>query len=273
MAYSACIPDEKCLATQPRPMLDEAACIVDEECPGNMACNSKSGECYNPCTNPSFKCKQNKKCEVHNHRAKCVCKNGFTVNEHGELACAPDLLECNLDKQCSSDKACIEGRCQNPCTASKKAPCPKDKSCEVLNHQPICICMKDCSPSLSICLRDNGCPRNQACRVFKCVDPCKTASCPADTPCYVEDHKPICKFCPPGFISDAKFGCLKGKINFFTGTLVIELDEINIKSTNDSLIHYKLLLCYVVTYLQIMAKLLPEKWSLRKLYLKPPYLW
>lgn len=216
MANKECRPDPKCLETQPRPISPEVSCIVDEECPGNMACNAQSGECYNPCSNPGFKCKQNKKCEVHHHRATCVCKNGFIVNEHGEIACAPDTIECKEDKECSSNTACIEGRCQNPCTASRKAPCPKDKACEVLNHQPVCICMTNCNPSLSICLRDSGCPSNQACRAFKCIDPCEPANCPDDSPCYVEDHKPICKFCPPGFFSDSKYGCLKGKINYYT---------------------------------------------------------
>lgn len=227
MANIECIPDQKCISTQPRPNIPtEQMCIVDEECPGNMACNSQSGECYNPCSNPSFKCAQNKKCEVHHHRATCVCKNGFVVNEHGELSCAPDAIQCSRDNQCTSNTACIEGKCQNPCTTSRKPPCPADKSCEVLNHQPICICMKDCSPSLSICLRDSGCPPNQACRAFKCEDPCKTASCPDGTPCYVEDHKPICKFCPQGFISDPKYGCLKGKQFSITGpyNLLLELE-------------------------------------------------
>jgi hypothetical protein len=27
----------------------------------------------------------------------------------------------------------------------------------------------------------------------------------------VEDHKAVCKFCPPGFITDANYGCIKGR--------------------------------------------------------------
>lgn len=209
MANTACHPDPKCEST-PRPNV-VVPCSNDQDCPTTLACNARSGECYSPCKNPSFKCKGNKKCEVHHHRATCVCKNGFVVNELGEIACAPDLTECSQDNQCASNMACIEGRCQNPCTSLRKAPCPPEKACEVLNHRAICICMKNCNPSLSICLRDSGCPSSQACRAFRCEDPCTSANCPADTPCFVEDHKPICKFCPPGFISDSKYGCLKGK--------------------------------------------------------------
>lgn len=210
MANTACQPDSKCLSALPTPPTS-LLCTTDGDCPGTLACNRASGECFSPCRNETFKCKGNKKCEVQGHRPTCVCKNGFIVNDHGEIACAPDKIECNNDEQCPSNKACLQGQCQNPCTASEKSPCPAEKSCEVLNHKPICICLKYCSPSLSICLRDNGCPSNQACRAFRCEDPCATANCPEKTPCYVEDHKPICKFCPPGFKSDSKYGCLKGK--------------------------------------------------------------
>lgn len=209
-ASTACHPDPKCLTTQPRPAVS-TVCRFDSDCSASLACNAASGECYDPCKNPLFKCRGNKKCEVHHHRATCVCKNGFVVNERGEIACAPENAECARNNECPSNKACIEGRCQNPCTSSPKSPCPPEKGCDVMNHKPVCICLKNCSPSLSICLRDNGCPSNQACRAFRCEDPCLTAGCPENTPCTVEDHKPICKFCPPGFIPDAKYGCLKGK--------------------------------------------------------------
>lgn len=217
MANTACHPDPKCLSSRPRPNLPEL-CQSDNDCTTTLACNVASGECYDPCKNPSFKCKDNKKCEVHHHRATCVCKKGFVVNERGEIYCAPESTECTQDSQCPSNKACIDGLCENPCTASVKSPCPPEKSCDVLNHQPVCICLKNCQPTLSICLRDNGCPANQACRAFRCEDPCATAQCPENTPCYVEDHKPICKFCPPGFVKDAKYGCLKGKQIFLVHT-------------------------------------------------------
>lgn len=214
MPHTSCRPDPKCDVTQLRPSeIPIITCSSNIDCPSNMACNYLSGECYNPCNNPSFNCKGNKKCEVLQHNAKCVCKSGFVVNENGELMCAPDNFECTRDAQCASNKACVDGRCINPCTVEvgKRVPCSADKTCEVLNHRPVCICTRDCNPSLSICLRDSGCPSNQACRNYRCEDPCAGASCASDAPCYVEDHKPICKFCPPGFITDSKYGCLKGK--------------------------------------------------------------
>lgn len=107
--------------------------------------------------------------------------------------------------------ACINSKCLNPCV-SRHSLCSANKTCEVYDHKPVCICMKDCNPSISICLRDSGCPSHQACRNYQCINPCDTASCADNSPCFVEDHKPICKFCPSGFIADARNGCQKGKI-------------------------------------------------------------
>ena len=45
---------------------------------------------------------------------------------------------------------------------------------------------------------------------YKCQDPCAGLSCPGNAPCVVEGHKPVCKFCPPGFIADPNYGCLEG---------------------------------------------------------------
>lgn len=221
MPHTSCQPDPKCDITQPGTAESSVACIDDSDCPSSLACKRNTGECYSPCRRSTSICTGNKKCEVHNHRAVCVCKAGFVVNDSGELMCAPDSnAECTRDQQCASNLACIDGQCRNPCTLANRTPCPPKKTCEVLNHRPLCICTRDCNPSLSICLRDSGCPSHQACRNYRCQDPCETATCTADAPCFVEDHKPICKFCPPGFVSDSKYGCLKGKhtINGFIST-------------------------------------------------------
>lgn len=199
--------------TTPRPN-ERSNCQTDDDCHETLSCNP-IGKCIDPCDNQNFKCDGNKKCEPRRHRPVCVCKSGFVVNEYGELTCAPDKRECARDDECESNMACTDAKCQNPCvaTGSRGPPCPADKACQVQNHRPICICMKDCSPSISICLRDSGCPAGLACRNYQCINPCDNASCAANSPCFVEDHKPICKFCPQGFVADAKFGCQKGKIH------------------------------------------------------------
>ena len=47
---------------------------------------------------------------------------------------------------------------------------------------------------------------------LQCVDPCAEAECPGNTPCLVEDHKAICKFCPSGFVVDKDYGCLESGV-------------------------------------------------------------
>lgn len=210
-----CKPDPKCEEmTTPRPRNpDPALCKTHDDCHESLAC-TRGGQCEDPCQNPSVTCEENKKCVARRHRPVCVCKFGFVLNEKGEFTCAADKRECNMDDECESNMACLSGKCRNPCvdtTDQYSAPCPPEKACSVVNHKPVCICLEDCSPTVSICLRDNGCPEGLACRNYQCVNPCNTATCADDTPCYVEDHKPICKFCPSGFMKDSKNGCLKGK--------------------------------------------------------------
>lgn len=208
-----CKSDPKCVAEDTDPKTKEQIpCSTDSECPETLQCG-QYGQCTDPCNNPLFICESNKKCETRRHQPVCICKSGFIVNEYGELTCAPDKRECYRDDDCASNMACSDGKCRNPCIVplGRAAICAENKSCEVQNHKPVCICMRDCQPSISICLRDAGCPASQACRKLKCVDPCEFATCAPNSPCIVEDHKPICKFCPAGFIADAKNGCQKGK--------------------------------------------------------------
>lgn len=207
--FTECRPDPKCEKAEPRPASPSILCDTNEDCPANKACGT-SRRCTDPCLTYGITCDSNKKCEVRNHRPVCVCK-GFVVNNAGELKCKPESIECTRDNECSSNLACINNKCQNPCLAGKKSPCAKNKVCEVLDHKPVCVCLDDCNPTFSICLRDSGCPSHQACKNYRCVNPCHNATCPQNTPCYVEEHAPVCKFCPPGFVTDQRYGCLKGK--------------------------------------------------------------
>lgn len=213
----ACIPDPNCESIPKRTGDPKGAtpCRTDNECPENLRCDH-TGQCTSPCESPGYQCEENKKCDVRRHRPVCVCKAGFIVNEYGELICRPEKSNCASDDDCASNMACMEGICRNPCVdhglRHYLPPCPKNKQCEVLDHKPVCICVDDCAPSVSICLRDNGCPADLACRHYQCVNPCDNATCADNSPCYVENHKPICKFCPPGYIKDAHQGCFKGKL-------------------------------------------------------------
>ena len=169
--------------------------------------------CKSPCGATSV-CPPNEHCVANLHKASCQCKNKLVINSAGELTCPgrqdnrPDNT-CQSDDSCPPHLACVNKICQTPC---HHAACPPGKTCHVLNHKALCMCGRECESSVSICLKDRGCPPDQACINYKCQDPCAGLSCPGNTPCVVEDHKPVCKFCPPGFVADPNYGCLGGTI-------------------------------------------------------------
>lgn len=47
-------------------------------------------------------------------------------------------IGCRSHGDCSSQKACINGICADPCAVA--SPCHQDhQECRVENHQPVCI--------------------------------------------------------------------------------------------------------------------------------------
>ncbi|KAK2714566.1 hypothetical protein QYM36_008951, partial [Artemia franciscana] len=207
-----CIPDPRCSQTPVKPPViappkTDDGCVYDKNCPRHLMCDKTTRQCVDPCIHTALECEPSKRCAVRNHKPICMCKNGYVLSDVGVLICGPDKIECRKDDDCGSNLACINFKCQNPCAV--RNPCSANKQCEVLEHKPVCICVEDCKPSVSICLRDRGCPENLACIGYQCRNPCDKHKCPDDTPCYVEDHKPTCKFCPDGFKADQKFGCIK----------------------------------------------------------------
>lgn len=184
-------------------------CSTNKDCAANEACVER--ECVDPCLiSAASSCEPLKRCETRNHKPICICKFGFYLTENGELSCAPELMECVADDECSSNFVCTKGKCHNPCV-SETPLCDGNKTCAVINHKPVCLCMDDCNPSLSMCLRDAGCSPDTVCRNYECIDPCLNISCPQDTHCFVENHVPVCKFCAEGWRYDAKAGCVRSK--------------------------------------------------------------
>ena len=205
-AHVRCVPRSNCITTVGAVLSEPQArgCLADAECLVTQSC--VSGACANPCV--GRRCADHERCVVQAHRPVCACKNKLAINAVGELSCpVTSALGCTADAQCPLTHACSGGACQNPCHDSL---CPKDKACRVLEHKAVCMCTAQCEAS--ICLKDRGCPADQACRSFQCVDPCADAECPGNTPCLVEDHKAICKFCPGGFVVDKDYGCLESGV-------------------------------------------------------------
>ena len=223
----------------------EGKCKGDFDCSTSSACIR--GKCVDPCSLRAA-CGDNAICKVVIHKPRCECPQCFigrphvrcrpdpacqapptkplncvgsqcgstqgpckfslVINQQGELTCPDHQVECRVHNECPSNQACANGRCRNPC--GNGAICPAGKECQVLDHKAVCICTTGCNPSASICFKDRGCPSGQACVKYKCQDPCKGTTCPGNTPCIVEDHKALCKFCPPGFSTDANYGCVQG---------------------------------------------------------------
>ena len=68
------------------------------------------------------------------------------IGDRCECSCQPQMIgsppncrpECNVNSDCSSDRACINRKCQDPCPGL----CGVNAYCRVRNHIPICVCNK-----------------------------------------------------------------------------------------------------------------------------------
>lgn len=83
-----------------------------------------------PCS-PS-PCGPNSQCREVNSQAVCSCQPEFMGNPPN---CRP---ECTINSECSSDKACINRKCVNPCLNQ----CGRNANCRVISHTPICTCQE-----------------------------------------------------------------------------------------------------------------------------------
>ena len=151
-------------------------CLVNVECSAHLACINK--KCADPCPNtcglkancatrnhipictcPSgftgdpFKvcfpaqeistterppsctpspCGPNSQCQVISGSPACSCLPNYTGVPP---TCRP---ECVLSSECQSHLACINERCQDPCSGS----CGVNAECHVMNHIPVCTCVE-----------------------------------------------------------------------------------------------------------------------------------
>jgi hypothetical protein len=84
----------------------------------------------NPCV-PS-PCGQNAECRVSNNQAVCACETNYFGTPPN---CRP---ECVINSECSSAQACHRNKCRDPCPGA----CGTNTECNVINHSPICKCIK-----------------------------------------------------------------------------------------------------------------------------------
>lgn len=85
-------------------------------------------EPINPCV-PS-PCGQNAQCQAYGNVPSCTCLPNYYGSPPN---CRP---ECTINAECSSNRACINEKCRDPCPGS----CGSGARCEVINHTPMCQC-------------------------------------------------------------------------------------------------------------------------------------
>ena len=86
-------------------------------------------EIIDPC-NPT-PCGINAQCSARNGAASCNCYSGMEGDPY--IACKH---ECTVNTECSSNLACINNKCRDPCPGV----CGAHAYCRVTNHFPICKC-------------------------------------------------------------------------------------------------------------------------------------
>lgn len=113
-------------------------CASNAECNNNLACIGQ--KCRDPCPGT---CGIQAKCQVIGHNPICSCPVGYSGDPR--VQCKIDRIpvfpkpECEVDRDCPSNKACVEQRCRDPCT-ERVGICAPNAICQVIAHRPVCGC-------------------------------------------------------------------------------------------------------------------------------------
>nr|CAD7425818.1 unnamed protein product [Timema monikensis] len=88
-----------------------------------------------PPSNPCYPspCGVNTQCQVMGERAVCSCMQDFLGDP--QTGCRP---ECTINSDCPLDRACLDRKCQNPCSSG--AVCGIKATCAVREHTTTCSC-------------------------------------------------------------------------------------------------------------------------------------
>ena len=111
----------------------------------NATNKTKDDQPKNPCST----CGPNSKCQIDDdgNNERCVCLDNYIGDPL--TGCRP---ECLLNTDCPKTKACVSGKCLDPCPNT----CGVNAICTVTNHFTICSCevgfsgdaFKSCSPTV-----------------------------------------------------------------------------------------------------------------------------
>lgn len=134
-------------------------------------------------------CGPNSICRESSGTPTCSCKVGYFG---APPYCKP---ECIINSECSTQKACINEKCVNPCENA----CGANAECHVISHSPSCFCLEDYTGNPFI-----ECHRIE--RVQEILSPCQPSPCGANAICKEFKGAGACT-CLPDFIGNPYEGC------------------------------------------------------------------
>jgi len=110
-------------------------CRSSADCANDRSC--QNGKCKNPCDviAAGIQCGNNSECHVNDHRAVCMCPDGFQGEPNIECV----RYTCNKDDDCETNKKCGSDKvCRNPCL--EQGACGSNAQCRVTNRMAYCTC-------------------------------------------------------------------------------------------------------------------------------------
>lgn len=205
MVSTDCRPDEACSNRKCiKPC--QGACGINAKCQvinHNPICScptSYTGDPFIRCVHQEIlpdkidacipsPCGPNSICRESSGTPTCSCKVGYFG---APPYCKP---ECIINSECSTQKACINEKCVNPCENA----CGANAECHVISHSPSCFCLEDYTGNPFI-----ECHRIE--RVQEILSPCQPSPCGANAICKEFKGAGACT-CLPDFIGNPYEGC------------------------------------------------------------------
>lgn len=186
-------------------------CVTNSDCSRNRACFNQ--KCRDPCVDA---CGVSAVCDVVNHQAICSCPSKYYGSPFIECRLQSDepniKPECESDSECTNDKACLNQRCQNPCSTNL---CGQNAECHVQLHRPLCVCRDGFTGNAqNICFEigcrsDSDCAPQLACLNRECLDPCSSTQCGTNAICRSDyNHKARC-YCMDGYRGNPLISCTR----------------------------------------------------------------